>query len=293
MMFLETFFDKRHAREKIMNFKNVLLSATAAIVVLGAGATANAGEVLDQIMADKMLIVGTNSDYRPNSFLGDDNQLQGFDISVAEEVAKRMNVDVKFITPGWEVMTAGKWSGRWHMVIGSMTPTKSRAEILDFPAIYYFSPAVVAVHKNSPATKPSDLNGKVMGVVGSSTYHAYLEHRLEMDAIGAPAFTYDVSPATVKLYSDVNEFDDLAVGDGVRMDGLIQSLSVVAEAVERGMPVKQIGDPVFYEPLGIATDKGDAELNAKIAGIVSQMRADGTLAALSIKWHGIDLVTVK
>ncbi|MCZ4271268.1 transporter substrate-binding domain-containing protein [Maritalea porphyrae] len=276
-----------------MKLKEALLGTAAAVMVLGASASAFAGEVLDKIMADKMLIVGTNSDYRPNSFLGDDNQLQGFDISVAKEVAKRMSVEVKFITPGWEVMTAGNWSGRWHMVIGSMTPTKSRAEILDFPAIYYFSPAVVAVHKNSSATKPSDLDGKVMGVVGSSTYHAYLEHRLEMDVVGAPEFTYDISPSEVKLYSDINEFDDLSVGDGVRMDGLIQSLSVVAQAVERGMPVKQIGDPVFYEPLGIATDKGDAELNAKIAEVVEQMRDDGTLAALSVKWHGVDLVTVK
>lgn len=276
-----------------MKIKKTLLSAAATTMALIANSPAFAGEILDKIMADKTLIVGTNSDYRPNSFLGDDNQLQGFDISVAKEVAKRMGVEVKFITPGWEVMTAGNWSGRWHMVIGSMTPTKARAEILDFPAIYYFSPAVAAVHKNSSATKPSDLSGKVVGVVGSSTYHAYLEHRLEIDAIGAPAFTYDISPSEVKLYSDVNEFDDLAVGDGVRMDGLIQSLSVVAEAIERGMPIKQLGDPVFYEPLGIATDKGDAELNEKIAEIVTQMRDDGTLAALSVEWHGVDLVTVK
>jgi len=54
-----------------------------------------------------------------------------------------------------------------------------------------------------------------------------------------------------------------------------------------------VGEPLVYEPLAIATDKGDAEFNAKITEIVDAMRADGTLGALSEKWFGVDLTTVK
>ena len=45
---------------------------------------------------------------------------------------------------------------------------------------------------------------------------------------------------------------------------------------------------MFYEPLALAIDKGDAEFNDKLAEIVAAMRADGTLTALSVKWYGVD-----
>lgn len=168
------------------NAGKLILGAVFVAASTFAGVSAQAGKALDAIMKNKTLIVGSNSDYRPNAFLGDNNQLQGFDIDVSKEVAKRLGVDVQFVTPGWEIMTAGRWYGRWHMVIGSMTPTKSRAQVLDFPAVYYYTPAAFAVHKNSKATSHKDLNGKVIGVVGSSTYHKYLEHNLEINAVARP-----------------------------------------------------------------------------------------------------------
>lgn len=273
--------------------RRILIGALLGAVAGLGSVSVQAGEALDTIMKDKMLVVGSNSDYRPNAFMGDNNQLQGFDIDVSKEIAKRMGVDVKFVTPGWEVMTAGRWSGRWHMVVGSMTPTKARAEVLDFPAVYYYTPAAFAVHKNSKAEKVEDLNGKTIGVVGSSTYHKYLQHNLEINAVGAPSFDYKVKPGEIKLYGDINEFDELALGDGVRLDGLAQSVTVIQEAIKKGLPIKQLGDPIFYEPLAIAIDKGDKELADKLASIVEEMKKDGTLAKLSTKWHGTDLVTTK
>jgi polar amino acid transport system substrate-binding protein len=273
--------------------KTLLLSALLGAAASLSAVSAHAGEALDAIIKDKMLVVGSNSDYRPNAFMGDDNQLQGFDIDVSKEVAKRMGVDVKFVTPGWEVMTAGRWSGRWHMVVGSMTPTKARAEVLDFPAVYYYTPAAFAVHKNSKAKSLDELNGKTIGVVGSSTYHKYLQHNLEINAVGVPEFEYKVKPGEIKLYGDINEFDELALGDGVRLDALAQSVTVIQEAIKKGLPIKQLGDPIFYEPLAIAIDKGDKELGDKLASIVEEMKKDGTLAKLSVKWHGTDLVSTK
>jgi polar amino acid transport system substrate-binding protein len=45
--------------------------------------------------------------------------------------------------------------------------------------------------------------------------------------------------------------------------------------------------------LAIAIDKGDKELGDKLASIVEEMKKDGTLAKLSVKWHGTDLVSTK
>ena len=57
--------------------------------------------------------------------------------------------------------------------------------------------------------------------------------------------------------------------------------------------MKVIGKPAFYEPLSVATDKGDPEFDAKITEIVDAMKADGTLKKLSEKWYGVDLTSVQ
>ena len=63
--------------------------------------------------------------------------------------------------------------------------------------------------------------------------------------------------------------------------------------IDSGLPMKVVGDPVFYEPLAVAVDKGDDELVARIASVVEAMQADGTLSDLSIKWYGVDLTSAK
>ena len=83
-------------------------------------------------------------------------------------------------------------------------------------------------------------------------------------------------------------FDDLRLGDGVRLDAVVSSLPSILDAVKAGYPIKQVGEPVFYEPLAIAIEHGDPELSAKIADAVKAMKADGTLSKLSEKWYGQD-----
>ena len=107
--------------------------------------TAYAGDVLDKIMSTNTIKIATDANWPPQSFINDQNEMDGFDVDVAREIAKRLGAEVEFITPNWDVITAGNWHGRWDMHVGSMTPTKQRAEILSFPAVYYYTPAAVAV----------------------------------------------------------------------------------------------------------------------------------------------------
>ncbi|RJF99331.1 transporter substrate-binding domain-containing protein [Noviherbaspirillum saxi] len=252
-----------------------------------------AGETLNTVLKTKELKVATNSDYAPQAFMNKNNQLDGFDVDVAKEIATRLGAKASFVTPGWEIMTAGRWSGRWHMVVGSVTPTKKRAEVLDFPAVYYFTPAVFAVHKESKAQKVSDLNDKTIGVVSASTFQGYVDRKLVIDAVDTPKFEYQVTTKKVRGYGDANELVDLAMGDGVRLDAVLQSLPTIKAAIDKGMPLKMLDKPVFYEPLAIATDKGDKEFNDKVAEIVAAMKKDGTLKKLSEKWYGIDYTTAQ
>jgi polar amino acid transport system substrate-binding protein len=275
-----------------MNLVKSLLSATL-IASLSLG-VAQAGDVLDSVMSKKSIKVATDANWPPQSFINDKNEMDGFDVDVAREIAKRLGVEIEFITPSWDIITAGNWAGRWDMHVGSMTPTKVRAEKLSFPSIYYYTPAAVAVHKSSGISKVSELSGKRIGTGTNTTYELYLQKDLEIDAEGAPKFAYQINNPETKSYETSSiALDDLRLGDGVRLDGVVSSLPTIMEAIANGYPIKVIGDPIFYEPVSVTIDLGDAELKAKLKDIIGWMQKDGTLTKLSIKWYGVDYATVK
>lgn len=273
-----------------MKTRFTLVAAALAMLT----APALAGETLDRVMNTGKLTMSSDPEYPPQSFLNDHNEMDGFDVDVGKEIAKRFGVEFAIVTPSWEVLTSGGWAGRWDFSVGSITPTKARAEVLNFPAIYYYTPASFAVHTDSPVTSLEELNGKVIGTCGGCTYDAYLNKDLVIDAEGTPPFEYQVTAGELKTYeTDTNAFDDLRLGDGVRVDAVFSALPTIQEAIKNGYPMKTVGEPAFYEPLAVATDKGDPEFDAKLAGIVAEMHEDGTLKALSEKWYGIDLTTAQ
>jgi polar amino acid transport system substrate-binding protein len=273
-----------------MRFK-LLVAGAMALAALAANA--QAGATLDRVMSNGKLVMSTDPEYPPQSSLNADNQFVGFDIDVGKEIAKRLGVKIEFVTPGWDVITTGNWGGRWDVSVGSMTPTKARAKVLDFPAIYYYTPASLAVHNDNTSIKSAaDASGKAIGVGVATTYENYLKKNLEIDAEGAPPFTYQIDNADIHTYdTDTLALDDLRLGDGVRLDAVVTALPTILEAQKAGYPIKVVGDPLFLEPLSVATDKGDAEFDAKLAEIVAAMHKDGTLSRLSQKWYGADLTT--
>ncbi len=280
--------------KKFMRYGFMRYGAAALLASALAVPAAQAGETLDRVMSSKTLTMSSDPEYPPQSFLNDANEMDGFDVDVGKEIAKRMGVELKIVTPSWDIITGGNWGGRWDMSVGSMTPTKKRAEVLNFPAVYYYTPAAFAVHKDSQIDSLDGLNGKTIGSCGGCTYDAYLQKDLEIDAEGAPPFSYDVTAGEIKTYeTDTNAFDDLRLGDGTRLDAAFSALPTIQEAIKNGYPLKIIGKPAFYEPLSVATDKGDAAFDAKIAEIVAEMKADGTMKKLSEKWYGVDLTTLQ
>ena len=58
----------------------------------------------------------------------------------------------------------------------------------------------------------------------------------------------------------------------------------------------KVGDPVYFEPLGVAFDKSGPDptgMVAKVNEILDAMRADGTLKGFSEKWFGLDLTVAQ
>ncbi|MCK5100338.1 MAG: transporter substrate-binding domain-containing protein, partial [Desulfobacteraceae bacterium] len=212
--------------------------------------------VLEEIYAAKTIVVSTDANYAPQSFLNDKGELEGFDISVAKEVAKRLGVKVKFITPDWDLITAGKWGKRWDISIGSMTPTAERKHALLFTLPYYSSPAQFAIHKNDTTIKTlSDLAGKRIGVATETTNERYIQKDLSIEDVKIVYQNWTTDK--LKTYpTDANHIEDLSLGDGARLDAIFTSRQTLAEAIRsgcgKGCPIKMLGEPTYYEPLSFA-----------------------------------------
>ncbi|MGZ3401892.1 MAG: transporter substrate-binding domain-containing protein [Phenylobacterium sp.] len=237
-----------------------------------------------------VLKVATNGSWRPQSYLDDHNQLVGFDIDVAREIARRVGRTARFDTPDFATMTGGHWHGRWDIAVGSVTPTHARSQVVDFAGIYYFSPYVFAVHKDSTARAFEDLNGKTIGVETGTTSEDYIRHRLRIEAPNVPPVVYRVTPGAVRTYADSTmPLDDLRLGDGVRLAAVVAPEQTVLGAIKSGYPIKIMpGGYAFREPLTVITDKGSPAWTARIRGVIAAMKADGTLGTLTTKWYGRD-----
>lgn len=262
----------------------------------GVCATTDAsGDLLAEICERGTITVSTDPAYPPQSSLDPKtNEYVGFDIDVATEIANRLGVEIAWETPSWDVITAGSWNDRWQMSVGSMTPTNERQQVLNFTQPYYYTPAVVAVNadNSSVADLSTDLDGATIGVCSGCTYEQFLDKSLAIDGF---EFDFVIDDAEIVGYdTDTTAMQDLALGDGTRLDAAITSLTVAQAFEEKGNPTKIVGDPVFYEPLAVAIDKASeldpASLVEAVDAIVAEMHEDGTLTSLSEQWYdGVDL----
>jgi len=249
------------------------------------------GGLLDKVLQAGTIKMSTDPQYPPQSELTADGEYQGFDIDVGTEIAKRLGVEIAFETPSWDVLTAGSWGGRWDFSVGSMTITKPRLEVLDFTDPYYYTPAQMAVRSDSGITTLDGLAGKTICVAIATTYLDWINGALEF-GVETPQATPPEGATATTLDTDRLCAEAWKAGR-TDFDGWLSSATTVQDAIDDGLPVMKVGDPVFYEPLAAAFDKSGpdpSDMVTRVNEILAEMRDDGTLKAMSEKWFdGLDL----
>ena len=256
----------------------------------GVAASAVAGGLLDKVLKAKTLVVSTDPNYSPQSFLKSDGTFEGFDIDVATEIAKRLGVGVKFQTPGWDTITAGSWGGRWDASVGSMTITVPRQAVLDFSPPYYYTPAQMAATTASGITTLDGLADKTVCVGSATTYQDWLEGKLQSVSLGPVA----TPPSGVKVQTlETDQACAQAIAAG-RQDAqaMLSASTVIDSAIGNKTPIVKVGPPVFVEQLAVSVDKkgpDPADFMVALKKIVEDMHSDGTLTTLSNKWYKADL----
>ncbi len=226
---------------------------------------------VDKIKESGQLTMAMSGKYPPFNFVNKNNELDGFDVDIAKEIAKRMGVEAKPVTTEWDAIIAGLLTNKYDMILGSMAITEERQKKVDFVQ-YYTSGANVVVPNDSAITGKDDLKGVVVGVALGTTYEKKARE------FGAEVKTYS---------SSVDTFTDMSNN---RVKAVIADKLIAANAIkEKGFPFKLVGEPLYDEKCGIAVSKDDTALKDELEKILEAMRQDGTYTKISEKWFGIDI----
>jgi polar amino acid transport system substrate-binding protein len=171
-----------------------------------------------------------------------------------------------------------------------VTVTEERQGVLDFTEAYYYTPAQMAATEDSGITDLEGLAGMTVCVGAATTYQSWLEGTLTL--VGSPEPAEPPADVEVTTFDTDTECADAVEAGRTEFEGWLTSSTTLANAIDAGAPFVEVGDPVFFEALSVATDKAGpahAELQAELDRIVGEMHDDGTMTEMSMEWFGLDL----
>jgi polar amino acid transport system substrate-binding protein len=291
----------------------VLLLGTLVLVSLPRQAPplpATTDDKLAEILARGKLIIATDSNYPPNSALKQNasrtpetrcarneytaNEFTGYNVAVADEIARRLGVEPCFVTPTRTEIISGSWSDRWDIHVGSLAITPERMKVMYFTQPYYAGPVSLFVNRDNTAYQnPGDLSGKKVGVCAGCILEHYLDGTLDLPG---QKIDFAIKNATIIAYeNEAVALSDLASGDGVKLDAVLTNQPLGEDAQKNGLALRQLGSPVFYDYDAAAVDRSGgrnpASFVGNVTGIIREMNRDGTLLRFSQQYYGRDLVT--
>jgi len=238
--------------------------------------SAKTGETTyDKIKSSGEMTYAMTGAYPPFNYIGEDGMVTGFDIDIANAIAKKMGVVAKPVTTDWDGIIGGLNGDRFDMIIGSMTITAERQKQVSFTDPYYYDGAQFFAKKGSELKSIEELEGGKVGVVTGTTFHEYLSGLPNVGEI-------------VQFQSEVDIFKALEQG---RIDGLVTSKVVGARApIDFGVEIEPIGELLYAEDIAMAIRKDDTKLLAEVNKALKSIIEDGTYEEISNKWFGMNIL---
>lgn len=259
-------------------FAAILLSL---VLLVTAAALAEDGS-LDAIKNKGTLVVGLDASFPPMGFTNDDGELVGYDLSLAEEVCKRLGVELVKQPIDWAAKDMELNSGNIDCIWNGMTVTEERQEIYSVSMNYLQNAQVVVVLEDSPVNTLADLAGKTIALqAGSSAAEAVAANTELLESLaGAPIEFADYAMALMDL-------DNKGV-DAVVMDVIVANYYITTKGASYRVLEEQLA-PEFY---AIGFRKADVALTDAVNALLKEMAADGTIARISTEWFGKDISIV-
>ena len=240
------------------------------------GTGESADDLLAQIKERGSIIVAMEGTWAPWTYHDEDDNLVGYDVEVAQNIAEKLGVEVEFVEGAWDGLLAGLDAGRYDIMVNGVGVTEERAEKYNFSTPYAYNKTAVIVRGDyDEISSMEDLKGKKTANTISSTYAAQAE------AYGA----------TVTGVDDLNQTIELLLSK--RIDATLNAEVVFndykKEHPEADVKIATYSDQV--EEIAIPIRKGDdtVTLLDAVNDALDEMAKDGTLTELSEKYFGMDI----
>ena len=225
------------------------------------------------------LIVGFDQDFPPMGFIGNDGEFTGFDLELAQEVAKRLGLEYKPQPIAWDAKDMELEAGNIDCIWNGFTMT-GREDDYAWTEAYMANTQVFVVAKDSGIASQADLAGKVVECQVDSSAEALKEVPDLKATFKDLLTTADYNTA----------FMDLEQGavDAIAMDVIVAGYQIQ----QRNADFVILDDSLSAEEYGVGFKKDNTELRDKVQKTLEEMAADGTLKGISEKWFGEDVTTI-
>lgn len=226
----------------------------------------------------KTLVVATSGTLYPSSYYNDENELVGYDVDVAKEVAKRLGVEITFKEYNVDGQVSSLTRGEADFAANDFGLTDERAEkfSLSTPIKYSFDSMIVRKSDDSGIASLEDLDGKKAAGEPNTSYMRLAE------SYGAELVTYDNATNDQYLTDVANGRTDVILND--------YYLQKMAVAALPDIPVKILED-VYFNPneTGFLFVKDHQALQEKVDAVLAEMKEDGRLKELAETYFQTDI----
>lgn len=222
---------------------------------------------VSEALADGVLTVGTNAEFPPFEYVGDDGEADGFDIALIKAIGEKLGVEVQVENMEFASLVSSI-GNKVDVSIAGMTVNEERKQTVDFSEPYYDAVQYVLLPEGSDIASAEDLVGKTIGV--------------QLGTTGDLTAT-DIEGTTVSAYNKgVDAVNDLVNG---RVDCVIidknPALVFAEKFQENGIAAVDGAQFNFEaEQYAIALPKGDVALADALNKAIEELKADGTFDEL-------------
>lgn len=260
-------------KSRLVALLSALMILAAMVVVVGCGSSdddssSGSGDFQSELITEGTLTVGSDIPYAPFE-MGKAPDYTGFDIELVNDIAKRLDLEVKVQDTAFDTIFTDVAQGKFDMVASASTITPEREQVVNFSDPYYESEQALFVPPGSDITSVEDLSGKTVAAQDGTTGEAYAND--ETDAGQVRGFPTGAAAIA-------------AVVNGQADAGIVDA-PVVEDAASKGQSGFEIATNIpTGEYYGFAFAKDTPELLKAVNGALADLVDDGTYEELFRKY---------
>lgn len=230
-----------------------------------------------EVKNENEIIVGYDNTYFPMGYLDDNGDTVGFDVDLAKETFKRLNMNVKFQSIDWSMKETELNSGNIDAIWNGYSLTEERKKKVSYTDAYMKNSQLIVTLKDSSIKNKDDLKGKVVGTQQGSAGQEALEKDTKV------LNSLDGSPILYDTFDKV--FRDLDAG---RVDAIVGDETLVKYYINKKgeKEYKILNDNFGNEDYVVAFRKDDTELRDKVNNTINEIKEDKTFDEIYNKWFG-------